>query len=426
MNGSARNLPLYFILPYLVATLAMFYLGPYIWPLHAPWMPALYVPLCFLALGSGFWVGASGTARGSAMPGGLRFYYIGAFAMLALLVPATLIYTGKLPWEIAGALQDQRAAYSALGAQLAETAGQRGPIALARGIAGPFVLCVLPLLAMFWGRMTWVQRGLGLATAVAYIDLSILRGTTAPLADLTVLGACGFLIRIGIVAQARGLASIFRHWKAGALIAITGALVITAMVGRVEARMGGKRIDCLADSGVCVDMNNGIYGRLSDTAVFGAAAVSAYFSQGYYGLSLAAEKPFMPTWGLGHSPVIGALYVKLGGDENFANQTFTYRARFDGWSDETQWSSLMAWLANDVSLWGVPFVIFGLGWLLGRTWIDATKAGDVRAAVFFSLLMMVVFYMPANAYVFASIDTYAAFLFWWIIWAAGRKRREAA
>lgn len=420
------HLPLYFILPYLFGTLALFFLGPYVWPLHEQWVPAVYVPACFFALAVGFRLGSSGTARGAGMPWGLRFFYLGAFATLALLIPLALVYTGKLPWEVASALKDQREAYSALGAQIAETTGKRGPLVLARGLAGPFILCVLPMTALFWQRLSILQRSLGIATALAYVDLSILRGTTAPLADITVLIASGVLVRIGLAAQGRGLASIFRHWKVAAVILLIGAVVVMTLVGRVEARLGGKKIDCLANSGACVDLTSGFYSKLSDTAAFGAAAVAGYFSQGYYGLSLAAEKPFIPTWGIGHSPIVGALYVQLGGDENFVNRTYTYRARWDGWSDETQWSTLMAWLANDVSLWGVPFLIWGLGWLLGRTWIDATRGRDLRAAIFFSLLMMVVFYMPANGYMFASIDTYTAFVFWWVVWGVGRRRREAA
>jgi len=123
--------------------------------------------------------------------------------------------------------------------------------------------------------------------------------------------------------------------------------------------------------------------------------------------------------------VASALFVMMGGDENFANHSFTFRARADGWSDETQWSSLITWLANDVTLWGSLVLLFGIGWIWGKSWIDASSAGDIRGAILFCVLSLMVFYLPANNYLMSTYDGYTTLLFWLAIWGIGRRKRPA-
>jgi hypothetical protein len=419
-----RLLPILLALPYLFSTWLLFLFGPYVWPVRAWWAIYFLVPAAFIALAFGFMLGIRTKPRGAGMPSARLMFYIGALAAILLLTPATLTYTGKLPWQLSGAIQDQKQAYSALAEQLASTQGSRGPVALARTLFGPFTFCVLPIAIILKETRTKIETALMIATVAAGLIFSIQRGTSAQLADIIIVWLSAYIIRIGVFSDS--LAGVLRHWKGIVAVAILGAAIIVTVVGRTEARLGGQNIKCLAESGACVDLSSGVYGHMSDTMAFGSAAIAGYFSQGYYGVALAAEKDFQPTWGIGHSPAASALFVMLGGSETFANRSYTYRARFDGWSDETQWSSLITWLANDLTLWGAVAAIFWIGWLWGRTWLDATAGGDLRAAVFFCVLSMVVFYLPANNYLMATYDGYATLLFWWATWAIGRKRRATA
>jgi hypothetical protein len=360
------------------------------------------------------------------MPYGRTLFFVGSAAAIILLVPTAVTYTGKMPWNLSGSIQDQREAYSALAEQLAATAGNRGPIALVRALSGPFMFCVIPIGVIFWSTFRPIQKILVIATVLASVDLSILRGTTAQLADILVISASAFLVRVGFAAQEGGLKAILRRWKTFAAVAMALSLILIVLVGRTEARLGGKNIGCIGNSGVCSDISDGAYGHMSDSLAFGLAAVSGYFSQGYYGISLAAEKPFLTTWGIGHSTAISALFVSMGGKEQFANRTYTFRAREDGWSDETQWSSLITWIANDVGLWGALFVLACIGWVWGKVWIDAARAGDIRAAIFFCVIMMMIFYLPANNYMMQSYDGYATIVFWGLAWSIRRNRRNIA
>jgi len=181
---------------------------------------------------------------------------------------------------------------------------------------------------------------------------------------------------------------------------------------------------CIGYSRICADLTKTPYAAMSDDMAFGAAAITGYLAQGYYGLSLAGEKTPMPTFGIGHSPPLAALYVNLGGDESWANRTLTYRNRIDAWSDETQWSTMWAWIANDIGFTGALIFTIALGWLWGKTWID-TLAGDLRAAVLFCLVMMTIFYAPANFQLTSTFEGYATLLWWLGVWTWGRSRRTA-
>ncbi|WP_116091763.1 hypothetical protein [Sphingomonas crusticola] len=429
MTARLRLLPLWVALPYLLITWLLFLVGPYVWPVRAWWAIWIYIPVAFACLAFGFTHGSKGEPRGEGMPKAKWLFYVGSIGALLLLIPTTLTYTGKLPWALGGAL-DQREAYAALADQLAATAGGRGPIALLRALLGPFVFCVIPMAVLLWKtpnqRMTWLERALAIATGIIAIDLSLLRGTTAQLADLLIVIASAVLIRLTLHSRGAGLTAVFRHWKLALSGAVLLSMVVLVLVGRTEARLGGRNIGCIERSGVCADLSTGAYGRMPESVAFGAAAVSGYFSQGYYGVALAAEKPWLPTWGAGHSPVAGTLFVMFGGKEQFLNRTYTSRARAEGWPDDTQWSSLITWLANDASLWGALALLWGLGWLWGRTWIDASQAGDLRAAVLFCVLSMVIFYLPANNYVMGTYDAYATLIVWWVLWGWGRGRRSSS
>jgi hypothetical protein len=425
-SSKSTFLPLFLALPYLAVTYLLFFIGPYSWPIRAWWVIYFYIPAVFVVLTTGFMIGVNGTARGSDFRIGRTLYWLGSAIAIILLVPTALTYTGKPPWEIGTALADQRQAYTQLADQLRETEGTRAPLAIVRGLGGPFVFCVLPLLVMTWNISGKLWKFAGISTILASIDLSILRGTTRELADIAVVGSSALLIRTAISAKKNDnhlLYAILSRWKLILFGFLSVSIVTVALIGRTEARMGGEKAGCIGQSGVCADLNEGIYRHFSDTFAFGSATVTAYLSQGYYGLSLAAEKPFLPTWGLGHSPPLTAWAVKLGADPIYAGRTYTARADGDGWSDETQWSTLMAWIANDLTLWGALIFIGVLGFLWGKSWVDAVIGGDVRAAIFFCALMMMVFYLPANNQMMLTLENYMALAFWTALWAIGRNRR---
>lgn len=422
-------LPLAIAIPYLVLTLLLFFFGPYVWPVNAWWVVYFYVPAAFVLLALGFRFSANMPARESNPLSITLFYVVGGVGTLVLLLPTAVIYTGSYPWEIATALSDQREAYSALGQQLELTEGSRGPLALIRALVAPFAFCVLPFAVLYWTRLKMVYRVLAVFVVLASIDLSILRGTTRELADLIIVGASAYLVFLArsSISSGKNLGSSLRkRWKALLIVPLIGVMVVVTLVGRTEARLGGTDSVCLGESTVCLTTSEA-YSSLPESTYFGIATVTGYFSQGYYGLSLAGERSFESTLGLGHSSAVSALYVVFGGDPYFLERSYTARLEAEGWSDSNRWSTMLAWIANDVGFTGglIFVLLMGLAW--GRAWINATQGMDDRSAVFFCAIMMMVFYLPANNQMMLTFDAYATLLFWGLASAfGGAKARQGS
>jgi hypothetical protein len=413
--GGLRLVPLVFTMTYLVVTLILFAISPYEWGVRQWWVPYIYVPISFVLLTIGYLVASRKPVR-LTTPAPVTFWYIaGALSIILLLAPSTRTYTGKWPWEFSLSFADQKDAYRTLQDQLANTAREaRSPLIILRTITAPLAFSALPLAVIYWKSLRPLYKMLAVLVVLASIDFSVIRGTTRELADLLVIGASAFLVSLGrssVVTGASLLGVLAKHRKALVLLPLTLLLVLTALIGRTEARTGGFSISCIADSSVCLSSSSE-WSALPDSVFLGLATVSGYMSQGYYGLSLAAEKPFESTHGLGHSPAIGVLYVMLGGDPGYLTRTYTYRGRMDGWSEETQWSTLLVWIANDVGFGGALIFVLVLGYAWGRAWMNATKGMDDRSAIFFCALMMMLFYLPGQNQMMGTLDAYATLLFW--------------
>ena len=126
--------------------------------------------------------------------------------------------------------------------------------------------------------------------------------------------------------------------------------------------------------------------------------------------------------GLGNSPFAMAAYTSLTGDDALYQDSYTYRLREAGWSDEHQWSTMFPWLANDVSFPGVLPLMLLIGAGFGASWRDAVFGRNDRAAVVFVVFAIMMGYLPANNQVTLAPDHFFALLVWCLGWRWGTHR----
>ena len=180
---------------------------------------------------------------------------------------------------------------------------------------------------------------------------------------------------------------------------------------------------CANNSRICADLDNPLISWLPLRQRFGLTVFILSTCSGYYGLELAMEKPFDTSFGLGHSPASLSVYEALTGDSSLHQRTYTYRNGADGWSEDYYWSTLIAWIANDVGFAGAVFVLALIAFMWGRWWREAAAGMSDPAAVLFALSTTMIFYFPANDQVLASYEGYAIFVAWLAIWLWHRSRR---
>lgn len=137
-------------------------------------------------------------------------------------------------------------------------------------------------------------------------------------------------------------------------------------------------------------------------------SASSYLTQGYYGMSQALTLDWTPMFGLGNSMFV----VDMVSDNITDIEQHTYQSKLEplGWDSKIRWHSIYTWLANDVSFFGVPVVMFLIGYFFGMMFQDAitTKNPFARASIFFYILLLL--FIPCNNQVGQSNENLCAFL----------------
>lgn len=417
---------------YLSITFLLFLFGPIEYPVRN-YLPVL---IYFVLVAAVLWLGFAAAVRQPARLSTLRFsrtiFVMGSVLAVLILFPSAYFYTGKMPWEFLTALENQGSAYASLASQLAATEGQRGPIILLRTLTMPFVWAVVPLGIIYWRRLGWFQRGLLLSTALCSLIFSALRGTDREIADLLIISGSAYAVAAARRSLERQRAPkpvatkpahfLVRRWR----IAVIGALALTAagsvFIERKEDRMNTVSAFCFLNSGACADYSNPLVIGMTDSGRFATSMSVAYITNGFYGLSLALEKPFLTSWGIGHSPALARVYDIAGGDGSIGTRTFNYRNIDDGWPQEYFWSTMLTALANDVSFPGAVLLMGVFAWVWGRSWMDAVIARNDSAAIVFCLATFSVLYFPANLQILQTLEGYATVVFWLIAWVCFRPR----
>lgn len=421
---SIDAMPLWIGMGYLLFTYLLFYIGPYDWPVENGGVLAFVVLSSFALIAIGFSLGLRTKPRAAAFAHPQAIFVIGAAAAVALLTPSCLIYTGHWPWELGAALADQSKTYSDMQQQLADMTGQRGLISFARAVAAPFVFAVLPLGIIHWKQLPWHFRAMVLATAACSAIFSILRGTNRELADLIIVGLSAALVTLARHCRRNDLdlgRMITRAAGFVLILVLALTLLFAVFSSRIAGRLGDTENICLGDSQVCADFYSGIYSHLPQGVTLGAAALTGYLSQGYFGVSLALQEPFHSGLGMAHSPALSSLFVLFGGDPAVVQRTYVYRITDRLWDSSSQWSGMLTWLANDVGFTGALAITFLIGLLWCRAWRDAVHGESDKAAIAFCVFMMMIFYFPANNQMTTTFDAYATLIGWVGGWLISRR-----
>jgi hypothetical protein len=427
---TVQRLPIRLVLCYVAATVLVFVFGPFDWPIDNWGTLFGFLAVTMLALWLGFRWAVARSAAGTTFGAWRQVIVLGAAASVIILFVAAPIYTGRMPWEVLEALSDQGAAYRKFQDQLELTAGTRGPIALARILTWPLVLAALPLGILHWVNMNIRLRVLMLVTVGAIVISSILRSTDREIADLiAVAGGTGLvLFARRMVHEGLTLRALLRRYL---VVIVAGIVVLGAAASLFGERKAGRyevTAVCLVSgenvpSDICADFEHPWFGLLNERDRFTAAMAAGYFTQGYYGLALALTMDdFRSTWGLGNAPFAMAAYTNWTGDEELYKRSYTYRLRELNWSDQQRFSTMFPWIANDISFPMVPVLMLLIGAMFGASWRDAVFGRNDCAVVVFTILLIMMGYLPANSQITLVPDHLFALLTWICFWRVTRRR----
>jgi hypothetical protein len=288
-------------------------------------------------------------------------------------------------------------------------------------LASPFLQLFLPLGITHWRHLLLWQRILLLLWAIADIFTWIASGTNKGIADLL------FLVPFFIVSGTPAVIQQFRRgrliiWSCMAIAGFYGFLTFfsSGMSGRP-----GSASKTMSDYsiGLAVDESNFVLRALPGDMRGAAASLSTYLTQGYYGLSLCLEEPFIWTYGIGHSYYLPSWYKRIDPDSDVAALSYPGRPRVDRiWPYFHRWHSIYPWLASDVTFPGALLVMFFVGRLFSKVWLDILWCKNPIAICLFASLLIMLFYIPANNQVLGFPTSAAAFWYLLIWWWRTRQR----
>ena len=151
-------------------------------------------------------------------------------------------------------------------------------------------------------------------------------------------------------------------------------------------------------------------------------SLSSYLGQGYYGFSLATDVEWTPMYGIGNSQ--NKVYSQAVNNPIVMENTLQYKTEQKfGWIAGTTWSSLYSWIANDLSVYGVPIFMFVFGYLFAMAYRDSVEKSNDFAPIIFTYFMIEIFFIPANNQISISSESEASFIFMLLIWLISRKVR---
>jgi hypothetical protein len=287
----------------------------------------------------------------------------------------------------------------------------------------PVLWIAFPLGVVFWEQLSVRIR-------VALVGFIILDLSTWVASGMN-KGIADFVILLPFMLVARKPAMLInirsRNVIAIGLIAIIGvAALFTFFSLRSLVPSGGPRSSQYADSmaGIAVDLDSPSMRVVPPGLQVPVANFVSYFSQGYYGLSLALKEPFIFCYGVGHSYFLEGLSRHLFNPPIYAN-TYPARIQTSGWDSYIKWDSIYPWIASDLSFPGAIVFMFVIGRLFALVWLDVVFCRNSWAVCLLPLLLIMLFYVPANNQVLAFPQSAMPFYVMLVLWSFSRARGHA-
>lgn len=285
-------------------------------------------------------------------------------------------------------------------------------------LAGFFSYAIIPLILLYFNKFTKFFKLFSILIVFLSAVEYVVRGTNKGIFDIVLFFISIYFINLQINFKKKKQKSL----KFYIIVSISFILLLNVFTFFIGSRSIGQnwKNNYVIANQVKINYNAPIMKILSEPQQQILVLTSTYLSQGYYGFSLATTVDWSPTFGLGHS-----LYFLDELEEHgikLVDNSLTRKISIKyNWDDHVQWSSIYTWIANDVSIYGVPIIFFIFGFLISRVYRSAIIEGNVFAKILFSFFMIECFFIPANDQLFVRLDTILSLITVFLLWRISRK-----
>ena len=277
-----------------------------------------------------------------------------------------------------------------------------------RIVLSAFLQLLIPLLVVYWEKIFIIERLLGVFAIFLNVILWLSVGTNKGIGDIVVILFWALLIR-----------NPNNVFKKICFIAVPLGLLFLIFFtqGQIDRHNKENVQDTLYFfTEVGADRNNLIVRFLPLFAKEGAIAFISYWVQGYNGLALCLNEPYVPTFGLGNS-MFTATYADKYIGTDIARTTYPARSeKTTGWESGKQWNTIFPWLASDVTFPGSVFVIGIFSFLFALSWADSLHIHNPYALSMFMQFVIMFTYISANNQILQSGEGYFGFIETLFLW----------
>ena len=392
-----------------IFTLILYYIGPieYGFGEQSPWVVVL-VLLYLFGLFFGYIWGRQYYFKGKSGPANYQNFI--KTASLIVIAWSLVEIPGKLSLFTSG--ESIGAIYSSYQESRDETVSIFSYI---RMLFGFYVFGLLPVLIVYWKKVSPIIRWVGVAAVMMNLLGDFLIGINKKIFDTIIISSIWFLYFL----QGR-FATIFTPKK------IIGAFAIVIFFASAAYYFQAGQITrhgSFAKSGVSTEL--AAYSKYSanDGVLLSFySSITGYLTQGYRAFDLSLGESFDFTWGVGNSTFLSRQVDRIF-DVDISDRTYPAKIEAVGWNRYNYWSSFYVWWASDLTFVGVVFAMILIGFFIGSLENTVSRSADVSAIILYSYLILLVFYLSANNQIFQSGESF--FGFWLLMLPLLIKRRRA-
>ena len=88
--------------------------------------------------------------------------------------------------------------------------------------------------------------------------------------------------------------------------------------------------------------------------------------------------------------------ARLTGNQRFLECSYPVRIEKRGWSASVYWATIYPWIASDATFPGTVAIVFLIGWLSARVWLDVLGGQNPFAVGLLAPVLLMLYYFPAH------------------------------
>lgn len=426
LNRKIRMFPMWIFQGYLSLTVFVFAFGPWPWPVPDPVILYVFLLAAQFALWIGYRSGLKSHSSSYYGPWKIdNLITISLVTNLIWILPNYMLRMGlskisvaNIVTSISTGVLDPGAMYEARMEALTSVV-ETSFLNYTTQLISPILWLLVPLAIVYWSRLNWTKRSLFLLFVVTDLLTWVAMGTNKGIADYVLLVPwLAVAAHPEIIQKIR----IFKVIRIFIYLAIALLLLTSYFTIGQRTRGGGEIPFYDRSANIAIDNHNWMVRFLRPAGQGAVAAITSYMVQGYYGLALALTEPFDTTYGVGNSHYYTGIVESFLGQGSISDKTYPAKIEKYGWDRFGRWQSVYTWIASDVSFPGAIVVVFLIGRLFGMVWLDVLHRVNPFAVALFGLLVIMLFYFPANNQVLAFSRSANAFWVVFFAWIVTRRR----